>query len=351
MKKRFSILGDSISTFAGCNPENFRVYYEGERCEATGVRVPADTWWAQVIDHCGGELLVNGSFSGSMVEGVGFPAGDSAERVAALACDGQAPDAVLVFIGINDYGWGGADAQAAGRGNALPVNLDVDALGDPQVAGLAASDAAQRFGVAYGMMLSRMRDAYPAADIWCCTLCPGRVAGRDGSTFAYRLRGVAFDDYNEAIRVAACAHGCRLADVRALGEDYEALDGTHPTARGMRQLADMVVRAMGEGAMPSEGEAAAGVDGPAAGRAHACPTAASTNTAANVDPATNINATPNVDLAPNVDPAPNVDLAPNTDTPESAWRSVDRCPKFSCIGCPNAASTGNQWLLVCQQDQ
>ena len=98
-KRRFSILGDSISTFEGCNPTGFRVFYEGERCAATGVREPRDTWWAQVVDALGGELLANGSFSGSMVEGAGFPAGDSAERVAALARDGQAPDAVLVFMG------------------------------------------------------------------------------------------------------------------------------------------------------------------------------------------------------------------------------------------------------------
>ena len=88
-KRRFSILGDSISTFEGCNPTGFRVFYEGERCAATGVREARDTWWAQVVDALGGELLANGSFSGSMVEGAGFPAGDSAERVAALARDAE----------------------------------------------------------------------------------------------------------------------------------------------------------------------------------------------------------------------------------------------------------------------
>ena len=183
-KRLFSILGDSISTFEGCNPAGFRVFYEEERREATGVREARDTWWAQVVDALDGELLANGSFSGSMVEGAGFPAGDSAERVAALARGGQAPDVVLVFMGINDYGWGGADAQAAGRGNALPTCLDVDALGEQREPGLAASDATERFGAAYGSMLARLRAAYPHAEVWCCTLCPGRVVGRDGSTFA-----------------------------------------------------------------------------------------------------------------------------------------------------------------------
>uniref|UniRef100_UPI002FD83630 SGNH/GDSL hydrolase family protein n=1 Tax=Eggerthella sinensis TaxID=242230 RepID=UPI002FD83630 len=106
--RRVSILGDSISTFDGCNPDGFRVYYTGERREETGVRLPADTWWSQVIERLDGQLLANGSFSGSLVEGAGFPAGSSQPRIDALASDGVQPDVVIVFMGINDYGWGRA---------------------------------------------------------------------------------------------------------------------------------------------------------------------------------------------------------------------------------------------------
>ena len=97
-----SILGDSISTFQGCNPDGFDVFYEGERCAATGVRRREDTWWQMTIDALGGELLSNGSFSGSMVEGAGFPAASSAERIEALSRDGLAPDIVIVFLAITD---------------------------------------------------------------------------------------------------------------------------------------------------------------------------------------------------------------------------------------------------------
>ena len=303
-KRLFSILGDSISTFEGCNPEGFRVFYEGERQEATGVLAPQDTWWAQVVGALDGELLANGSYSGSMVEGAGFPAGNSAERIAALARDGRAPDAVLAFIGINDYGWGGADAQAAGRGSAMPVCLDAAALGEEREPGLAPADAAERFGAAYEAMLARMRVAYPRAEIWCCTLCPGRVVGRDGSTFAYRLRGVHLDAYNDAIRGAATRQGCRVADVRALGCDYEGLEGTHPTARGMRQFAALVLRAM-------EAERTAG---------------APTMLAESIAEAATL-------------PAAAFDALPSAET----------CKEPSCIGCPHAGATGSQWLLACNK--
>ena len=175
--RSFSILGDSISTFDGCNPDGFAVYYQGERCEQTGVTSSADTWWSQVIERLGGRLLANSSFSGSLVEGAGFPAGNSQERIDALAEDGVQPDVVIVFMGINDYGWGGATAQAAGRGNAVPVALDLDAI-EPHAPAAAAPGAIDRFRAAYGLLLERMRAAYPQAEVWCCTLCPGREPAR-----------------------------------------------------------------------------------------------------------------------------------------------------------------------------
>ncbi len=299
--RRFSVLGDSISTFEGCNPEGFRVYYEGARRQATGVLSPADTWWAQVIDQCGGMPLRNGSFSGSMVEGAGFPAANSQQRIEALAKESVLPDAILVFIGINDYGWGGADAQMAGRGNALPQNLEVSSVPE-RTAGVAPVNTTEGFAVAYSAMLKRICAAYPQAEVWCCTLCPGRVAGSDHSTFTYRLRGIHFDSYNEAIRVAARQNGCLIADVRALGCDYEAVDGTHPTKRGMQQLAQMVLRAM---EIERQGSRTCGEQDKAAVKA---------------------------------------------DRYAGAPQSVETCDKLTCVGCSRAASTGNAWLLVCEEE-
>lgn len=70
----FSVLGDSISTLMGWVPEGWRVHYEGE-VHVDGVERPQDTWWGRVIDHFGGYLVANSSFSGSVVEGYGFLVG------------------------------------------------------------------------------------------------------------------------------------------------------------------------------------------------------------------------------------------------------------------------------------
>lgn len=367
--RTFSIMGDSISTFVGCNPEGFHVFYEGGQRVATGVLRPEFTWWRQVIGHFGGTLLANGSFSGSMVQGEHFPAAMSMRRAKALTgSHGEAPDVIVVFIGINDYGWGTPEAQAAGRGGATPPELAAQAPERIEQAGAAPVNAAARFQTAYSTMLNNLKTLYPAAEIWCSTLCPGRkineasasaqaaraariarddeiaaqeekatkaanaaapdapirndsdTFGENGDTllaphpqFSYRFRGVAFDDYNEAIRTAAHEANCHVADMRAWGMDYEATDGTHPTARGMRQIAAMIAHAMeraeAEGAQPNE------VFGTSA-----------------VLPLSELPAS----------------LLAEWNDPES-WRSAIACNKTSCIGCPHATNTGNRWSLMCRK--
>lgn len=63
----------------------------------------------KVIARSGGQLIANSLLSRSVVEGFGFPARNSEKRIAALlGPQGERPDVVLVHMGINDCGWGGA---------------------------------------------------------------------------------------------------------------------------------------------------------------------------------------------------------------------------------------------------
>ncbi|MBB3171279.1 SGNH/GDSL hydrolase family protein [Parvibacter caecicola] len=302
-----SILGDSISTFEGCTFAGNRVYYQPPQTGLTGVEEPGQTWWMQVIGGLGGALCANGSYSGSMVQGAGFPAAEQPGRAPQLLGEGgQAPDMVLIFIGVNDYGWGTAEAQEAGRSEAAPAVVAARAAGWTEadgplegeriaaaaVPGAAPADAAQRFEAAYRRMLQQVKGVAPAAQLWCITIPCGRERGKGGPAFAHALRGIAFDDYNQAIRDAAAAEGCRVADAAALGYDYDALDGTHPTALGMQQLAAMVLHAMAaEGAAP----------------------------------------------------------APLPPLPPQEMRSAKRCQRTTCINCPSVRSHGNPWFCVCDK--
>lgn len=304
MTKRFSILGDSISTFEDITPRGWRVYYAGEQREKTGVRDVKDTWWMRVIEHFDGELLANTAYSGSLVEGAGFPAASSMQRVSALGglrrggrgsvSTLQNPDVVMVFIGINDYGWGGAHEQAKAHGNALPAIEQVRCKENAGFPGAIDDQTLMCFAEAYQSMLENIRHEFLSAEVWCVTLVPGRVRGEATSTFTYNLRGVDIDAYNEAIRQAAHQAGCKIADIASFGLEYEASDGTHPTALGMRQIASMVVAAM-------------------------------SGAEAHYDPGE----------------------WPLPLSPTDAWEARRPCNGGVCVNCDQAVATANPWYLVC----
>lgn len=79
-KRRISILGDSISTFAGYTPEE-AVFYDSYVQWETGVKSVEDTWWMQVIKALDGELGTNHSLAGSMVSGNLSTSAMSYERI------------------------------------------------------------------------------------------------------------------------------------------------------------------------------------------------------------------------------------------------------------------------------
>lgn len=251
MTRRFSVFGDSISSFHGSMPEGWRVFYESPYTEQTGVLSPEDTWWGQVIKHFEGEFFTNAAWSGCVVEGTEFPVGASAKRIAALKKDGESPDDILVFIGINDYGWGCGEAQIAAATPSAPPALAAACPRHGEIAGMAPAGAELKFAESYARMLQQMKEQNPQANIWCGTLLPGRVQGNALPTFPRYFRGIAIDTYNGIIRKAATDAGCYVVDLASFGYDYDALDGTHPTALGMKQMAALYIKGM-EAADPSQ---------------------------------------------------------------------------------------------------
>nr|WP_187231621.1 SGNH/GDSL hydrolase family protein [Collinsella sp. BA40] len=238
-----SVLGDSISTLRGAVPEGWRVHYEGE-VHVPGVESRGDTWWGKVIEHVGGRLVANSSYSGSVVEGFGFPAGISDARIGALVgAAGEKPDLVLVYMGINDYGWGGGRNQV--MGGSLSASARREELEGPaMVERVVGPVSLERFEAAYMRMLEGVRRIAPEAQVWCLTLCPGHTEERRFACFKYAIRGVALAEYNDAIRRAAAVAGAHVADIASCGVCYDAVDACHPTAAGMQQIADMVIAQM-----------------------------------------------------------------------------------------------------------
>lgn len=218
-----SILGDSISTYSGMNPRGYAVYYDEYGSSANGLRGVSDTWWSQVLDAIGGDILVNDSFSGSLVSGTSFPSACCARRTGNLAWNGIDPELVLVYIGLNDFGY------------CAPVNPpSTHREGDTNY-----------FSEAYDAMLKALRAKYPEARIICGTIMRTNVLGYDNWTFPeFNQASVSLKDYDEAIRRAAAAQGADVVDLARCGETYETLEGTHPTINGHRTIAEQWLRGL-----------------------------------------------------------------------------------------------------------
>lgn len=223
--KYFSILGDSISTLAGYNPPECAVFYDWQNKYLSGIYAPEDTWWGKVIDALGGKLLMNNSYSGSLVckhpdcEIESYGCSDT--RTGGLGIGNQSPDVVMILLGLNDFGCGMPIAPADGA-NELSA-----------------------FSTAYDAMLAKIRKHYPQAEIWCLTL-PRSCWSKNPAFEAPACRsGGHIRDYCRAIRTCAEKASCRVVDIFCPDDPYDTIDGYHPTAEGMQTIADAVLRAIG----------------------------------------------------------------------------------------------------------
>ena len=207
-----SIIGDSISTYEGFNPDGYAVFYDRERQIRNNLSSVYDTWWAKVNQALHAYICVNNSYSGSMVSGFGFPAASSEARTGRLHTSRFFPDIILIYIGFNDYGYGVPVRAEGNWGHTIP-NWNC-------------------FEDAYSQMLSNIKRCYPYATIVCGTLMRTCIAGNDSWSFPENFAGHAFEEYNQAIRRVCKKENCFLADVAAEYPYYETLDGSHPTKNG-----------------------------------------------------------------------------------------------------------------------
>ncbi len=216
--KLLSILGDSISTFEGMVPEGYPSFYKRDNGDISGVYTVGDTWWGRVLAKTGAKLLVNNSWSGSCVcmepeaESISYGCGD--HRTSSLGRDGLAPDHIIIYMGTNDRGIGfqyrSVDKQ------------DLSVLEN-----------------AYGAMLDKIKKNYPNATVWCCDL-PKISCTRNREIEPYFHQNVIIDQmYSELFSRLAAERGYRTIDLSSVRCD--TIDGLHPTAEGMRVLADKII--------------------------------------------------------------------------------------------------------------
>ena len=117
--KKVSILGDSISTYAGVSSNTAynstigvnKGFYSNS---SYGGFTQSDTWWQQVLDVLGMDLLVDNAWGGACVmnarpeqDNVGANSVGYGNRCVNLHNDktGVTPDVIFVFKGTNDFSY------------------------------------------------------------------------------------------------------------------------------------------------------------------------------------------------------------------------------------------------------
>lgn len=246
--KKFSILGDSISTFVGYVPSGNAVYYNGNNCGVTSVN---DLWWKKLIDSVGASLLVNESWSGSCVTTVnGETSAGCMGRCENLGTASQDPDVIIVYLGINDFNGGVSIGSYNGNGD-IPTNTTT-------------------FREAYAIMLNKILTKYKSAEVWVCTLPYCEITG--SNIFPeVNSNGVYLHVWNNAIRELADVFGVNVLEHSKCGltyqnmdvymGDYSSGDALHPNAAGHTLIAnsdisqmDRIVLSVDVSALPSAEE-------------------------------------------------------------------------------------------------
>ena len=140
-------------------------------------------------------------------------------RTGALSKDGKQPDLIMVFMGINDLG-----------------SHSMHML--PEVEGDAGS--IRVFSVAYETALADLCARYPEATILCITPGRGYEVGKDPVLPPPDVRRGAMCGI---IKALAAQYDCLFFDLSE-ATPYESLDGIHPTANGMKTIAEGVLSAL-----------------------------------------------------------------------------------------------------------
>ena len=218
--KSLTIIGDSISTFYGYNPEGYAFTYPYEDLQDV-----SQTWWVQVCEQTGMSLYSNASYSG------GYVTGDKEDETGVTAIGkrrladaavplhesaGDSPDVIMILAGTNDC-W---------QARELPV-----------------------FSDAYDYLLTQLSERFPEAEIICLTCLP--MLDPDNGTpvtmpydellMMQNQNGQNITVYNDLIREAAEKHGAAVIDAFNAGlESGDYIDGVHPNAQGAEKLAQYI---------------------------------------------------------------------------------------------------------------
>ena len=226
--KVVSILGDSISTFAGYIPtsDGFNLEHLARYPQDNLLTDVNETWWMQVINELDAKLGINDSWRGSTVSGgVPVTSGTTGEnaamsnliRIQNLGSNGT-PDIILFYGGTNDLAHIGEVGTFSADNAPSVVDLHTtkwDNLVD-----------------AYVNTLLRLKHYYPNSEVIC--LLPTYTKSYYSDT--------KLANCNEILATVCNYYNIKYVDLRYCGISVSNLpDGIHPDSAGMDYISKSVI--------------------------------------------------------------------------------------------------------------
>ena len=211
VRKKVSILGDSISTYQGFTPYPSNYQYPKSSCaDFTNV---SQTWWHQIIydKMTNAKLEVNSSYTGTCVQETtdkGHPGYGFLHRYVELGD----PDVILINGGTNDS-W--SFSLPVGT---LDFSIATDNLDEFQ------------FAQAYDKLIRLMKAKYPSAQIAC-------IIGDNVMDQAYTA-------YAQVIRDVCEHYDLPYAQVVFADRAAMTYDNVHPNVNGMEEMANQIWNAL-----------------------------------------------------------------------------------------------------------
>lgn len=236
--RKLGIIGDSISTFEGYIPNGYARFYPHNDLDTV-----EKTWWHQLISNTGMELCANASWSGSVVSGDtrstnGYVGASDARINALVGKNGEVPDIIITFIGINDFAFTNDRRTGEYNGKTAPVS-------DGNVTSITD---------AYGLMLKKLRIKYPKAQIFTCRIMPTRhpehrKSFENGFHNINPTDNTSISEFNEKLEQISKAFGCPVIPMDAAGITYfnvfdYAKDGIHPDAEYAKKMARLAQKTL-----------------------------------------------------------------------------------------------------------
>lgn len=235
----FSILGDSISTFEGHSNSTSvnstladnAVYYGGTGNSGSSILSSVEqTWWKQVANQTGMNVLVNNSWSGSRCYDT-TAKGGCGTRSQNLHDDtlsdneGQKeinPNIIAVYLGTNDIHTSGI---TLGTYNKSQMDSYLQSQATPT-----------NFVEAYAVMINNIINKYGKDGVFCFTLLPfTRVANSKTEQYNTVIKQIA--DYFD-VKVVDLYNNC---DVELNSGYFGETTYTHPNEAGMTAIANCFI--------------------------------------------------------------------------------------------------------------